>query len=232
MDKISCLFKTNYRNSSCADMNKWNKPFRPPILWHRTNHTSDKSKHLILGNIVSSSAAVIWFGNTSMLPRKRPLFKKKRHKPHFRPWHLSVTVKNTAWIMVIYQPELRKNGSILKLNTQRKTKKQLCLPPNSHFVGWYDFAHSHYNAASGSVLISLISLQSIVCLWRRPRRALRGRSPVHLWVGRFIHAARFGWTCASTLKFTLSLVKSVTLLMVTQENIQIATQSPTAEKGW
>lgn len=113
-------------------------------------------------------------------------------------------------------------------------KKQLCLPQNKGFVHWYDFAPSHYTVASGSVPISLIFLQSIVCLWRRPRRASRGRSPVHLWVGSFIHAAGFGGTCASTLKFTLSLVESVTLLMLTHESNRI-TQWPVVSdgsKGW
>lgn len=43
-----------------------------------------------------------------------------------------------------------------------------------------------------------------------------------LWVGSFIHAAVFGWTRASSLKFTLSLVEGVKLLMVTQENNRIA----------
>lgn len=45
-----------------------------------------------------------------------------------------------------------------------------------------------------------------------------------LWVGSFIHAAVFGWTRASSLKFTLSLVEGVKLLMVTQENNWIAQQ--------
>lgn len=43
-----------------------------------------------------------------------------------------------------------------------------------------------------------------------------------LWVGSFIHAAVFGWTHASSLKLTLSLVEGVKLLMVKQENNQIA----------
>lgn len=165
---------------------------------------------------------------------------KRGTNPHPTAWTMTFTwtAKNTTWILMIYRLELRKNGSILKLNTQRmpnnitrniNKKKQLCLPQIKDLVHWYDFAHSHYSVASGSVL-SLIFLQTIVCLWNRPRRAARGRSPVHLWVGSFIHAAGFGWTCASTLKFTLSLVESVTLLMVTHESNRIA-QWPVVSDG-
>lgn len=95
---------------------------------------------------------------------------------------MSTAAKNAARILMMYRLELRKNDSTLKHLDDAYTKKK------KHKQEKNSFVYHKINLlcvgmvlamTSRSVLISLISLQSInVCFWRRPRRALRGRSPV------------------------------------------------------